>query len=60
MVTDWLGVPEDKLAICRGTCASPRMLVSGSALRAEVDEVIVHGPLHEGGRRRYRLCRTTC
>jgi aerobic carbon-monoxide dehydrogenase large subunit len=53
MVTDWLGVPEDKIhlaqadtdevAIGRGTYASRSMIVGGSALRAAADEIIERG-----------------
>jgi carbon-monoxide dehydrogenase large subunit len=53
MVTDWLGVPEDKIhlaqadtdevAIGRGTYASRSMMIGGSALRAAADEVIERG-----------------
>jgi len=53
MVSDWLGVPEDKIhllqadtdevAIGRGTYASRSMVVGGSALRAAADEVIARG-----------------
>jgi carbon-monoxide dehydrogenase large subunit len=53
MVTEWLGVPADKIrlaqadtdevAIGRGTYASRSMMVGGSALRAAADEVIERG-----------------
>jgi carbon-monoxide dehydrogenase large subunit len=53
MVSDWLGVPEDKIhlaqadtdevAIGRGTYASRSMMIGGSALRAAADEVIERG-----------------
>jgi aerobic carbon-monoxide dehydrogenase large subunit len=53
MVSDWLGVPEDKIhllqadtdevAIGRGTYASRSMMIGGSALRAAADEVILRG-----------------
>jgi carbon-monoxide dehydrogenase large subunit len=53
MVSDWLGVPlekihllqadTDEIAIGRGTYASRSMMVGGSALRAAADEVIHHG-----------------
>ena len=53
MVSDWLGVPEDKIhlaqadtdevAIGRGTYASRSMMVGGSALRAAAAEVIERG-----------------
>jgi len=53
MVSDWLGVPSDKIrlaqadtdeiAIGRGTYASRSMMVGGSALRAAADEVIERG-----------------
>src|SRR5882724_11113931 len=53
MVSDWLGVPADKIhlaqadtdevAIGRGTYASRSMMVGGSALRAAADEVIERG-----------------
>jgi carbon-monoxide dehydrogenase large subunit len=53
MVTDWLGVPEDKIqllqadtdevAIGRGTYASRSMGIGGSALCAAADEVIERG-----------------
>jgi carbon-monoxide dehydrogenase large subunit len=53
MVSDWLGVPEDKIrlaqgdtdevAIGRGTYASRSMMVGGSALRAAADEIIERG-----------------
>jgi len=53
MVSDWLGVPADKIrlvqadtdevAIGRGTYASRSMMVGGSALRAASDEVIERG-----------------
>jgi|HubBroStandDraft_6_1064221.scaffolds.fasta_scaffold51914_2 carbon-monoxide dehydrogenase large subunit len=53
MVSDWLGVPAEKIrlaqadtdevAIGRGTYASRSMMVGGSALRAAADEVIERG-----------------
>ncbi|MBV9200204.1 MAG: molybdopterin-dependent oxidoreductase, partial [Alphaproteobacteria bacterium] len=53
MVTDWLGVPlekihllqadTDEVAIGRGTYASRSMMIGGSALRAAADEVIERG-----------------
>ena len=53
MVSDWLGVPEDKIrlaqadtdevAIGRGTYGSRSMMIGGSALRAAADEVIAKG-----------------
>jgi carbon-monoxide dehydrogenase large subunit len=53
MITDWLGVAEDKIhlaqadtdevAIGRGTYASRSMMIGGSALRAAADEVIERG-----------------
>ena len=53
MVSDWLGVAEDKIhlaqadtdevAIGRGTYASRSMMIGGSALRAAADEVIERG-----------------
>ena len=53
MVSDWLGVPIDKIhlaqadtdevAIGRGTYASRSMMVGGSALRAAADEIIECG-----------------
>jgi len=53
MVSDWLGVPAEKIhlaqadtdevAIGRGTYASRSMMIGGSALRAAADEVIERG-----------------
>jgi carbon-monoxide dehydrogenase large subunit len=53
MVSDWLGVPGDKIhlaqadtdevAIGRGTYASRSMMIGGSALRAAADEVVERG-----------------
>src|SRR6516165_1576979 len=53
MVSDWLGVPEDKIhllqadtdevAIGRGTYASRSMMIGGSALRGAADDVIERG-----------------
>jgi len=53
MVSDWLGVPSEKIhlaqadtdevAIGRGTYASRSMMVGGSALRCAADEIIDRG-----------------
>ena len=53
MVSDWLGLPEDKIhlaqadtdevAIGRGTYASRSMMIGGSGLNAAADEVILRG-----------------
>jgi aerobic carbon-monoxide dehydrogenase large subunit len=58
MVSDWLGVPFDRIrlsqadtdaiAIGRGTYASRSMMVGGSALRAAADEVIERGKRFAG------------